>query len=111
MPHHKFNACIGACNACIADCNYCAASCLREPDVKMMARCIVLDMDCAAICALAVAAMSRDSEHASAICKLCASICQSCGDECAKHQMEHCRACAKACHDCAEACRAMAATA
>ena len=42
MPHHKFDACIDACNACVADCNYCAASCLREPDVKMMARCIAL---------------------------------------------------------------------
>ena len=58
MPHQKFNACIEACNSCAVACNHCAASCLYEPDVKMMARCIALDMDCAAIGALAMAAMA-----------------------------------------------------
>jgi len=111
MAQHKFNACIEACNACVITCNHCAATCLKEADVKMMARCIALDMDCTAICALAAAAMARDSEHAKAICALCATICQSCGDECAKHQMEHCQDCAKACHACAEACRKMVAAA
>jgi len=111
MAQHKFNACIEACNACATSCNHCAASCLEETDVKMMARCIALDMDCAAICALAAAAMARDSEHAKAICGLCATICDSCGDECAKHQMDHCQDCAKACRACAEACRKMAAMA
>ena len=81
---------------------------LKEPDVKMMARCIALDMDCAAVCQFAAAAMSRGSEFAKAICALCADICQACGDECARHKPEHCQACAKACKDCAAACRAMA---
>ena len=89
MSHEKFKACIDACNACVTSCNHCAVSCLKETDVKVMARCIALDMDCAAICALAAAAMARDSEHAKAICTLCATICESCGDECAKHQMAH----------------------
>ena len=111
MPPHNFNACMHACNVCVVTCNHCAAACLQEPDVKMMARCIALDMDCSQICALAVAAMSRGSEHAKAICAVCAVICQSCGDECAKHQMEHCQQCAKACHACAEECRKMAAMA
>lgn len=109
MPHQKFNACIEACHACVVACNHCAASCLQEPDVKMMARCIALDMDCAQVCATAAAAMSRGSEHAKAICKVCAEICQSCGDECARHDMDHCQDCAKACHRCAEECRKMAA--
>ncbi len=30
--------------------------------------------------------------------KLCADICQSCGDECTRHDMAHCQQCAKACH-------------
>ena len=77
MTHQKFKTCIEACNACVVACNHCAASCLREPDVKMMARCIALDMDCSEICALASAAMARGSEHASAICRLCADVCQS----------------------------------
>ena len=111
MTHQKFKACIEACNACAAACNHCAVSCLREPDVKMMARCIALDMDCSQICALASAARARGSEHARAICGLCADICQSCGDECANHDMPHCRECAKACLACAKACREMAAMA
>ena len=56
MPHQKFNACIEACNACFVACNHCAASCLREPDVKMMAKCIALDMDCSQACSLAAMA-------------------------------------------------------
>ncbi|MGE3433507.1 MAG: four-helix bundle copper-binding protein [Ramlibacter sp.] len=111
MPHQKHLSCIEACHACAVACNHCASSCLQEQDVKMMARCIAVDMDCAAICQLAVAAMARGSEHAKAICGLCADICQSCGDECAEHEMEHCQQCAKACHQCAQECGKMAAMA
>ena len=111
MLNPTYQACIEACNNCVVACNHCAASCLREQDVKMMAPCIALDMDCAQICALAAAAMARDSQHAKAICALCATICQACGDECAGHDMAHCQACAKACHQCAEECRKMAAMA
>jgi len=102
-------ACIDACNACATACDHCAASCLQEQDVKAMARCIALDMDCAAICRLAAGYMSRGSEFAKQICRQCADVCQACGDECGKHKMDHCQACAQACKRCAEACRAMAA--
>ncbi|MEO6015873.1 MAG: four-helix bundle copper-binding protein [Polaromonas sp.] len=107
MHNSRYNACIKACNNCVVACNHCASSCLQEQDVKMMVQCISNDMDCAAICALAAAAMSRGSPHAQAICALCADICQACGDECARHDMAHCQACAKACHQCAKACRDM----
>ena len=111
MPHQKYTACIEACNSCAVECNHCAASCLQETDVKTMARCIALDMDCAQLCALAAAVMARGSDHAGAICTVCAEVCQACGDECAKHDMEHCQQCARACHACADACRSMAAMA
>lgn len=111
MVQQKFNACIEACNSCAVACNHCAASCLHEQDVKTMARCIALDMDCAQICALAASAMARGSEHATALCVLCADICKSCGDECGKHKMQHCQECAKACLRCADECRKMAAVA
>ena len=74
---------------------------------EMMVKCIASDMDCAQICALAAAAMARGSEHAKAICALCADICQACGDECSKHNMDHCQKCANACLKCAEECRKM----
>ena len=111
MSSQTFNACIEACNACVVVCNHCAASCLQENDVKMMAPCIALDMDCAQMCALAAAAMARGSQHAKAICALCTDICQSCGDECAKHAMAHCQECAKTCLQCAKECRQMTTTA
>jgi hypothetical protein len=111
MAHERFQDCIDACDACAAACDHCATACLGEDDVKMMARCIALDMDCAQICRLASAFMARGSESAAALCRQCAEVCAACGDECGKHQHEHCQQCAVACRRCADACRAMAAAA
>ncbi|NKE67553.1 four-helix bundle copper-binding protein [Ramlibacter sp. RBP-2] len=111
MPHQNYQSCIDACNACAVACNHCAISCLMEPDVKMMARCIALDIDCAEICQFAAAAMSRASESSRLVCQACAEICRLCGEECAKHRMEHCQQCAQACMRCADECSKMAAMA
>lgn len=111
MAHQQYQSCIDACDACAAACDHCAVSCLQEQDVKMMARCIALDMDCAQICRMASAYMARGSEFVKAICQLCADICQTCGNECAKHQFSHCQECAQACQRCAEECHRMAAAA
>lgn len=108
MAHQQHASCIEACDQCAAACNHCSTACLQEQDVKMMARCIALDMDWAAICQLASAAMARGSENAPAICTLCSDICEACAEECAKHQMDHCQACAEACRRCADECRRMA---
>lgn len=108
MPHQSFQSCLQACDECAIACDHCAASCLKEADVKMMARCIALDMDCAQACRLASAFMSRGSDNASLICEACADICETCGEECSRHQMEHCQQCARACKRCAEECRRMA---
>lgn len=107
MSNEMYRACIEAFNVCATACNHCAASCLKEPDVKMMSKCIALDMDCAQMCTVAAAVMARGSEHYQEICKVCADICLSCGDECAKHDKTHCKECAKACNHCAEECRKM----
>lgn len=111
MPLQPFQSCIDACNSCAVACDFCAASCLAENDVKMLARCIRLDMDCAAICRLAVGYMARGSELAGRICGTCAEVCEACAQECEKHSMEHCRQCAQACRHCAEECRRMASAA
>ena len=107
METMDFQSCIDACNACALACDHCAASCLQEEDVKMMARCIALDIDCAQICRVAAAVMARGGPAASAICQACAAICDMCADECAKHSMQHCQDCAAACRRCAEECRRM----
>lgn len=108
MAHQQDETCIEACNACADACDHCATACLQEQDVKMMARCIALDMDCAQICRLTASCMARGSEFVHAMCQLCAEICEACGDECAKHPMGHCQECAQACRRCAAECRRMA---
>jgi hypothetical protein len=108
MDHQQYATCIEACNECAAACDHCATACLQEADVKTMARCIALDIDCAEMCRLAAAAMARGSEQAGAICALCADICEACGDECAQHKPDHCQRCAQACKRCAGECRRMA---
>ncbi|KAA9325119.1 four-helix bundle copper-binding protein [Hymenobacter busanensis] len=96
-----------ALNDCIAACEHCATACLQEQDVKMMARCISLDRDCADICALTARFVARGSEHAEHLLRECAEICRACAAECMRHQhMEHCRQCAEACRRCEEACMA-----
>ena len=110
MSHEEFRTCIEACNECAIACSHCASACLAEADPKPMARCIALDIDCAEICRLAAAYMSRGSELSSAICGACAEVCEACGDECEKHGMDHCKTCAEACRRCAEECRRMSST-
>ncbi|MBK0394942.1 four-helix bundle copper-binding protein [Ramlibacter algicola] len=101
--------CIAACNACEVACLHCASACLQEPDVKMMARCIARDMDCAQLCQTAVALMAGGSDLAPALCKVCEQACRACAEECVKHDMDHCQQCAEACRRCADACASMAA--
>jgi hypothetical protein len=103
--HEQNRSLIETLNRCVAVCNHCATACLDEENVKMMARCIKLDIDCAEICGLAASFVARGSEHADHVLNECADICNACAEECGKHsRMEHCRICAETCRECAEAC-------
>jgi hypothetical protein len=73
-----------------------------------MAACIRLDRDCAEVCWGAAAFLSRGSQFAADLCRLCAGVRDDCGAECAKHPVEHCRRCAETCRRCAEGCRKVA---
>jgi len=75
----------------------------------MMAKCIQLDMECAALCYAAAQLMSLGSDKAKDVCKLCADLCDQCAAECVQHHTEHCKECSDACKECAEECRKMAA--
>lgn len=108
MIQQQFESCIEACNACALACDNCASACLQEADVKKMADCIALDIDCAQICRLAAGFMGRGSPLAATVCQACAEVCDACGDECAKYPMQHCQDCAQACRRCAGECRRMA---
>ena len=76
-----------------------------------MAKCIELDMQCAAICRSAAELMSLGSQYSRDLCRLCAEICRACGEECAKHEADHCQKCAEECRRCAEECERMASAA
>lgn len=108
MAHIKNQECIRACEQCAEECEHCASACLQEQDVKMMAKCIALDRDCADICGLAARWMARGSDYAKSLCRLCAEVCRACAAECRKHKMEHCQRCADACERCAKECEAFA---
>jgi len=90
---------------CVAVCNFCFSACLREEDVMMMKECIRLDKECAEICGVTLSLVASDAVMAGEALKLCATICQKCGEECQKHDNDHCRKCAEVCLECAEACR------
>lgn len=92
---------------CAAACNNCSTACLSEEDVKMMAACIKLDIDCAQFCEVTAAFVARNSDHAKHLLRECAEICEKCAEVCGKHaDMDHCKVCAEACRECAEACKA-----
>jgi hypothetical protein len=105
MAHEKNKELLDALNNCAAECNHCATACLEEKDVKMLAKCIKLDIDCTEICQMITSFISRGSVHANHLLEECAEICNACAEECEKHShMEHCRRCAEVCRVCAEAC-------
>jgi hypothetical protein len=104
-----YESCIKACLRCADACNHCASSCTQEKEIKMMARCIQLDMECATICYASAQLMSLGSDMAKAVCQICADICWQCNEECSKHQTDHCQECARVCKICAEECQKMAA--
>lgn len=105
MAHEQNKQLLEALSNCAAECNHCATACLDEQDVKMLSRCIKLDIDCAEICMLTASYVARGSEHAQHLLDECAEICYACAEECEKHShMEHCKRCAEACRKCAEAC-------
>lgn len=86
----NYEECIQACIDCMEACNRCYDACLKEENVKMMVDCIRMDRECADICALAIKSMQSNSPFASLICKLCAEICEACGNECKKHVPNTC---------------------
>jgi len=90
--YQTYKSCIEACLKCASICNYCASSCTQEDDIKMMAKCIQLDMECAALCYTAAQLMSLGSSKSKEICNICADICEACGNECGKHtHSKHCQ--------------------
>lgn len=99
-------------NECTTACQKCADACLNEENVKMLARCINLDLDCAAITAVTADLAARNSKILNQQLDVCMEICKRCAEECEMHasnmQMEHCNDCGEACRRGEEACQTYA---
>ncbi|MFC4263128.1 four-helix bundle copper-binding protein [Ferruginibacter yonginensis] len=102
--YHQYQICIEACLRCAAICNHCAASCAQSDNATDKAKCIQLNMECAAICYATAELMSLGSTHVKELAKLCATMCDACADECRHHDDEHCRETAEVCAKCADEC-------
>jgi hypothetical protein len=106
MSHEQNQRLIAVLSNCVIKCNRCTSACLNEQDVKMLVRCIKLDIDCAEICQLTTSLIARGSDQIHHLLNECAKICIACAEECEKHKhMDHCEKCAEACRDCAETCK------
>src|SRR5262245_30757412 len=85
--------------ACTAD----ADANLSEQNVAEMVKCVRLCLNCADICTATVAVASRAAAHDKGVLEpllnACAAICESCGEECARHahMHPHCGVCRGAC--------------
>jgi hypothetical protein len=99
---HRLDECIEACQQALRACHACAAADVLERGD--MAACVLVNLDCAAICAATLAALERRSVHHGDFCALCAHLCRACAAECAKHDHAHCQRCREACERCADSC-------
>lgn len=108
--HHRSpvtTACIEACTSCYQTCMDSAMThCLEAGGKHVEAKHFRLMMACAEICRSSAHLMLINSDHARALCKVCADICDQCAADCIK--MGDMKNCADACKRCADACRKMA---
>jgi ribosomal protein L31 len=107
MKENIYDEYIEACLDCVVACNNCTISCLNEPEVKSLAKCIQLNLECAAVCKAAAELMTLQSTFSGRLIDLCMDVCNDCAAECGLHAsmgMEHCRICAEACLHCATVC-------
>ena len=82
-----------------------------EIDVADLRACIVLDANCADICAATARMLSRQSHDDITLVQrqleACVRACLTCAEECERHAAHHrhCGVCADACRVCERACR------
>lgn len=91
---------------CAAICNSCADACSAEE--MDMRDCIRLCLDCSDVCTTTYRVASRRTGGnvgvIEAMLSACIAACETCFDECRKHDNDHCRRCAQMCRECADDC-------
>ncbi len=93
---------------CAAICNSCIDACAAE--AMDMSRCMRLCSDCSDICTATYRVASRRTDENRSVIRamlaLCVKACETCAEECEKHDNPHCRRCAQMCRECARDCKA-----
>lgn len=107
MTRNQYQTCIDECNRCAQICYECLRACLNEPDVQARKNCISILMECAKMCEMSASLMSMDGQFAKDHCRLCATVCEKCAQECDMFKDQHCLDCAIECRNCADECRKM----
>lgn len=116
MPHAtvtttpEVDRCVDDCLTCASTCNATLAHCLAKGGKHVDAQHIALMLDCAAICEMAAASMSRHSPVHAQLCGACAEVCQACESDCRTFANDPImQECADVCRRCADSCNRMAA--
>jgi hypothetical protein len=108
--------CIDECYDCAQACASCADASLAEDDIKMLVRCVRLNLDCTDMCAATGAIATRhlvsERPMLREILAACGLTCRRCEEECLRHANHHahCRVCAEVCASCSRACEAVIAS-
>lgn len=92
---------------CEAVCENTATAVLCKCDKSRVMQLYLL-RDCADICTLTAKYIARCSMYARTLARLCADICEACGNHCLKHPDPESQYCGRVCLDCAKECRAFA---
>lgn len=93
---------------CAATCEHMVSMLAASPDVHARTQQIQFLRDCADICYTTARFLARGGHFTGQIAALCALICETCGNECAKFPDAHSQHCAQICLRCAHDCRRFA---
>ena len=104
---NTYQTCIDACGRCTQACYECLEACMNEPDVQARTKCMKMLVECARMCEMSVAGMASNAMFKKQHCSLCATVCESCAQDCAMFLDAHCQKCAQECSACARECRNM----
>lgn len=97
--------CIELCNQAAEVTEWCADECLGSAEMEECAR---QCRDIADLTSLHARFMARGSDYSTDLARACAEACESCADECDRHDARHCQVTADVLRACAESCRSMA---
>jgi hypothetical protein len=103
----NLQACISACIECAKACNKCFKACLEKDNINELKDALSVLVDCAEICYVTAAYMSKDNIFSLELSSSCAELCDKCADICEIYEDLHCQASVKACKQCSLECKAL----